>query len=117
MTTPQTPVGGPEQNGPSQVAAFHRNSDVDSSPLAQHHTLGIRPNQSSPGDHTHNGRDSRELDVYSKSETYSKTEADNKFFDRTTPMTITGSRGGNVALASLLSALSSEGIIIDNTTA
>ena len=34
-----------------------------------------------------------------------------------TPVKVTGSRGGNAALASLLTALASEGLIIDNTTA
>lgn len=40
---------------PTEVANLHRHSDVNSSPLAQHHTLGIQPNQASPGDHTHDG--------------------------------------------------------------
>lgn len=33
------------------------------------------------------------------------------------PPSVTGSRGGNAALASLLSALNTLGLIIDNTTA
>ncbi len=33
-----------------------------------------------------------------------------------TPPSVTGSRGGNVALASLLTALAAENLIIDNTT-
>lgn len=44
---------------PGQVVDdFHENSDVDSRAEAQHHTLGPGPNQSSPGDHTHDGGDS-----------------------------------------------------------
>lgn len=35
------------------VRDFHRNSDVDSGALAQHHTLGNRPNQGARGDHNH----------------------------------------------------------------
>lgn len=38
---------------PQDVNAFHQNSDKDSSPYAQHHTLGGRPNQAAPGDHKH----------------------------------------------------------------
>lgn len=41
-----------------EVNAFHLNSDKDSSVLALHHTLGIKPTQASPGNHTHNGVDS-----------------------------------------------------------
>jgi hypothetical protein len=37
------------------VNDFHTNSDVDSRPEAQHHTLGAQPNQASPGDHVHDG--------------------------------------------------------------
>lgn len=43
------------------VNEFHSNSDVDSSPDAQHHTLGIGPNKAAPGDHVHNGEDAPRL--------------------------------------------------------
>lgn len=46
-----------------EVNDFHANSDVDKSTLSQHHTLGILPNQASPGDHNHDGRNSRKLDT------------------------------------------------------
>jgi hypothetical protein len=46
-----------------EVNDFHSNSDVDKSTLSQHHTLGIQPNQASPGDHNHNGRNSRRIDT------------------------------------------------------
>lgn len=45
------------------VNDFHANSDVDKSTLSQHHTLGIQPNQASPGDHNHNGKNSRRIDT------------------------------------------------------
>lgn len=45
-----------------EVNDFHANSDVDKSTLSQHHTLGIQPNQASPGDHNHNGRNSRRVE-------------------------------------------------------
>jgi hypothetical protein len=41
-----------------EVNALHINSDKDSSTQAQHHTLGIKPTQASPGNHSHNGTDS-----------------------------------------------------------
>lgn len=41
-----------------EVNALHTNSDKDSSAGAQHHTLGTKPTQASPGNHTHNGVDS-----------------------------------------------------------
>lgn len=46
---------------PAEVNKFHSNSDRDSSKTAQHHTLGIDPNQSSPGDHNHNGKNSKKI--------------------------------------------------------
>ncbi|MGH7792156.1 MAG: hypothetical protein ACREOB_07545 [Thermodesulfobacteriota bacterium] len=39
----------------------HAKSDVDSSVIAQHHTLGVKSNQASPGDHKHDGRNSKKL--------------------------------------------------------
>lgn len=41
-----------------EVNALHINSDKDSSTQAQHHTLGIKPTQASPGNHSHDGKDS-----------------------------------------------------------
>ena len=45
-----------------EVNQLHLNSDKDSSALAQHHTLGTRATQASPGNHTHNGKDSALID-------------------------------------------------------
>ncbi len=57
LFNPKTP------NQPSSLTSNdnrgHRSSDVDSSILAQHHTLGVGPNQSSPGNHTHDGVNSK----------------------------------------------------------
>lgn len=44
-----------------EVNALHINSDVDKSTLSQHHTLGVLPNQASPGDHIHDGKTSRRI--------------------------------------------------------
>ncbi len=46
---------------PAEVSKFHQNSDVDSSQQAQHHTLGIKNGQASPGDHDHNGSNSKKI--------------------------------------------------------
>lgn len=48
-------------NQAQDVSRYHQNSDIDSSSLAQHHTLGTQSNQAVAGDHTHNGRNSRNI--------------------------------------------------------
>lgn len=45
----------------TDVAKMHTNSDVDSTVVAQHHTLGIQHNQASPGDHKHDGKSSKKI--------------------------------------------------------
>lgn len=77
------------------VVRLHHKSDVDFQPQSQHHTLGIKGFQSSPGDHMHDGRTSKKL------------------YDP--PKAITGSRGSNEALANLLTQLDALGIIDDQT--
>ncbi len=44
-----------------EVNNFHINSDVDSSAISQHHTLGLLATQASPGNHTHDGKDSKRI--------------------------------------------------------
>ncbi len=90
MTTPKQPQ--------TSVDDLHANSDLDSSTLAQHHSLGIFPSQATPGDHIHDGRTSKKLTAIQAA------------------ISVTGSRGGNAALASLLTALATEGLIVNNTT-
>lgn len=51
----------PISPSPEEVNAFHLNSDRDSSATALHHTLGTNPAQASPGNHTHNGKDSKRI--------------------------------------------------------
>lgn len=82
---------------PREVNEIHKLSDKDVSREAQHHSLGINPYQASPGDHDHDGRNS-------------------KLLATSAPEVVTGSRGGNAALASLLTALANKGIITDSTT-
>lgn len=77
------------------VNKFHNKSDVDSGRNSQHHTLGVKHNQASPGDHNHNGINSRQV------------------LDGTT---ISGSRAGGAALVSVIAALVKLGAT-DTTTA
>lgn len=42
---------------PGDVADFHSNSDLDSRPEAQHHSIGTGPNQAASGQHNHDGTD------------------------------------------------------------
>lgn len=42
----------------ADVNDFHWNSDLDTGPWAQHHSLGIGPTQAAPGSHVHDGVDS-----------------------------------------------------------
>lgn len=78
-----------------EVNAFHAKSDRDTANTAQHHTLGLGANQSSPGNHTHNGKNSKLL---------------------MSGVTITGSTGGNVALQNLITELSNYLGFSDATT-
>lgn len=84
-----------ESPQPSVVNKFHNKSDVDSGPNAQHHTIGNRKDQAASGAHTHDGKNSPQLLL---------------------GVTITGSRGGNAAVASIISALVGLGAT-DATTA
>lgn len=44
-----------------EVKTFHERSDKDSSIMSEHHTLGAKRNQASPGDHIHDGKGCRKL--------------------------------------------------------
>lgn len=45
-----------------EVTQFHTNSDVDSRPEAQHHTIGNGPNNAAAGDHDHRTKGKKILD-------------------------------------------------------
>lgn len=77
-----------------EVDDFHTNSDVDQRAESLHHTLGPAPAQAAPGNHNHDGGTSAPL-----------WEGDS----------ISGSRGGNVALGSVIALLVQKGAI-DQTT-
>lgn len=82
---------------PSEVRAFHERSDSDSAPTAMHHTLGTKRNQASAGDHIHNGINSR---LIGSGEGF----------------VLTGAKGGNVALANLITMLQEWLEFTDSTT-
>lgn len=48
-------------NPSEEVNFFHLNSDKDAGATALHHTLGLGPGQASPGNHDHDGRNSRRV--------------------------------------------------------
>lgn len=82
---------------PREVAALHNNSDVDASTFSQHHTLGIKHTNASYGDHVHDGKSSRKVGA-------------------NMGLSVTGSKGGNVALANLLAMLAQVIEFTDTTT-
>lgn len=79
----------------NEVDRIHDQSDLDTRSEAQHHSLGSRQDQASPGNHMHDGGTSPFL---------------------WSGATITGSRGGNMALASVIAILVQKGAV-DSTVA
>lgn len=69
---------------PITVAKFHEKADTDADANAIHHSLGPRHDQSSPGDHRHDGVSSLKLLAGTN---------------------ISGSRSGGAALVSVIAAL------------
>ena len=57
----QQPGFGVPGSSDTDINRLHDYDDRDSSILAHHHTLGILPTQSSPGDHIHDGKTSKTL--------------------------------------------------------
>lgn len=85
-----------EKPSAKELTDFHTHDDTDGSQKSHHHTLGSGHNQASPGDHSHDGGSSA----------------------RILPLegfSITGSRGGNAAVASIIDALEMLGAT-DTTT-
>lgn len=91
IKTPAQRVSPP----PEQVSRFHERSDCDSSSTAQHHTIGVKHDQAAPGDHKHDGVGSLRL---------------------MEGITITGSKGGNLALGDLITKLATALGFTDATT-
>ena len=77
------------------VELLHQNADTDARKEAIHHTLGPGENQAASGSHNHRGGDSVQL---------------------LAGVTISGSRGGNIALLSVIQALVALGATDTTTT-
>lgn len=88
---------GPDEKDFSQKSDGHENADTDSSKYSKHHTLGTKSGQASPGNHIHDGTTSKKL-------------------GQGLGLAISGSRGGNVAVASIIAMLSNIIDFTDNTT-
>lgn len=88
---------GPAGVDPRLVARIHARDDVDSNQQAHHHTIGVKHDQASSGDHTHDGVGSRKLGA-------------NQGF------ILTGAKGGNVALTNLIAMLKNFIEFTDSTT-
>ncbi len=80
-----------------EVNLFHTNSDLDSSAQAGHHSIGVKHDQASAGDHVHDGIGSRKL-------------------GQGLNLVLTGAKGGNVALANLITMLKTVIEFTDSTT-
>lgn len=85
----------------------HFNSDVDANFQAQHHTLGLGRNQASPGNHIHDGVTSPKIGALTVGTSASAPVP---------AFTLTGSKGGNVALANLITFLKLHFNFNDTTT-
>ncbi len=86
---------GVNKFSPRTVAEIHTYDDLDVAKDSHHHSLGIGGTQAAAGNHVHNGSDSPQLMA---------------------GVTITGSRGGNVALTNLLNELAVALGFTNNTT-
>lgn len=97
-------------SSPSAIESinWHTNSDVDASRKSQHHTLGRRNNQAAPGNHVHDGINGPKLGLY---------QMDPANNGRAIPsLTLTGAKGGNVALTNLIALLKNFIDFTDTTT-
>lgn len=96
---------------PADSTKAHYRADTDSSKQALHHTLGSGRNQAAPGDHNHDGTTSGKLGKYAFDSTVGQ---EGKVVST---LSISGSRGGNAAVASIIALLGNFIDFKDNTTA
>jgi hypothetical protein len=100
-------VAGGNVPSPEESNRAHFNSDVDSSRLSLHHTLGSGRNQASPGNHIHDGVTSPKIGAM---------KVGTSGNDLVPSFTLTGSKGGNVALTNLITFLKLHFNFTDTTT-
>ena len=86
---------GQQSLSAEDLEKLHLNADTDVRAESLHHTLGASSSQASPGDHTHDGGTSSPLLV---------------------GLTISGARGGNTSLPSIIACLVRLGAV-DNSSA
>lgn len=103
----QSDVAGGDTPSSAQVDIAHSQSDVDSGPKSQHHTLGPGRNQASPGNHIHDGTNSPKIGAMAIG-----TSGNNPV----PAFTLTGSKGGNVALTNLINFMKLHFNFTDSTT-
>lgn len=111
--TPQQKTEDASHQGPipEVVMQAHMRADTDSSQTAVHHTLGQHRNQAAPGNHIHDGTDSPLIGPM----IFDSTPGNE---GKTKPsLSISGSRGGNAAVASIIAMLHNVIAFNDNTTA
>lgn len=84
MADNNDPLGEEETPTAEEVDRVHTNADTDTRAESLHHTLGARETQAAPGSHRHDGGDSVLL---------------------LEGVIVTGSKAGNLALQSVISAL------------
>lgn len=82
---------------PGEVNKLHARDDVDVSFRSHHHTLGIKSGQAAPGDHIHNGVNSKRIGAKDGN-------------------VLSGAKGGNVALTNLIAILAKYIDFSDTTT-
>jgi hypothetical protein len=90
-----TKVSGLNIFDPRVVTQLHKNADTDNDKQSAHHTIGAGPNQAASGVHTHDGTETRQLGA---------------------GVTLTGSKGGNAAVASMVAAMVQILGVTDNTS-
>lgn len=100
-------VAGGKVPSATESNRAHFNSDVDLSPRALHHTLGLGRNQASPGNHIHDGTTSPKIGALVPGTSAGAPVP---------AFTLTGSKGGNVALTNLITFLKLHFNFTDSTT-
>lgn len=100
-------LSGDDIPSAADVNRQHGNADTDVSSRSQHHTLGTGRTQASPGNHIHDGISSPKLGALAMSSSGNTTVP---------ALTLTGAKGGNVALTNLIAMLGNFINFTDSTT-
>lgn len=101
-------LAGGNSVGARQSILDHLRSDLDASKNSQHHTLGKGRNQAAQGNHVHDGISSPKLGLYQMDPANTGRVVSS--------LTLTGAKGGNVALTNLIALLKNFIDFTDTTT-